>query len=223
MRKHMHAFVIVIALCLCFGSEAYADAPDPDPGRFAKSIETFSVWDSKNSFPENAILFVGSSSVRFWPTAAAFPGKPIINRGFGGSEITDVIHFYDQVIRPYAPAKIFLYAGDNDIGRGKTADQVFEDYQELVEIVQSDIPTVDLIFISIKPSKQRWDKWPQMMEANRMILEHSESHPNLGYADLATPLLDAEGNLRDVFIDDGLHLNEYGYFLWQKALAPYLD
>ena len=221
MKKHMYGFVFATVLCL--GSEAYADAPDPNPGRFAKAIETFAVWDSKNSFSENAILFVGSSSVRFWPTATAFPGKPIINRGFGGSEISDVIHFYGQVIKPYAPTKIFLYAGDNDIGHGKMADQVFEDYKELVEIVQSDFRKVDLIFISIKPSKLRWDKWPQMVEVNRLVREYSESHPNLGYADLATPLLDADGNPRDVFVDDGLHLNEFGYFLWQQALAPYFD
>jgi lysophospholipase L1-like esterase len=221
MKKPIYAFVFVTVLCL--SSEAYADAPDPNPGRFAKDIETFAVWDSKNSFPENAILFVGSSSVRFWPTATAFPGKPIINRGFGGSEMSDVIHFYDQVIKPYAPTKIFLYAGDNDIGRGKMADQVLEDYKELVAMVRSDFPKVDLIYISIKPSKLRWDKWPQMVEANRMVREYAESHPNLGYADLATPLLDADGNPRDVFVDDGLHLNERGYFLWQQALAPHLD
>jgi lysophospholipase L1-like esterase len=221
MKKHMYAFVFLTVLCL--SSEAHADAPDPNPGRFAKDIENFVVWDSKNSFPESAILFVGSSSVRFWPTATAFPGKPIINRGFGGSEISDVIHFYDQVIKPYAPTKIFLYVGDNDIEHGKMADQVFEDYKELVAIVQSDFPRVNLIFISIKPSKRRWDKWPLMVEANRLVREYSESHPNLGYADLATPLLDADGNPRDVFIDDGLHLNARGYSLWHQALAPYLD
>ncbi|MDG2375691.1 MAG: hypothetical protein P8M18_05000, partial [Woeseiaceae bacterium] len=127
MKDLMHLCVFVILLCL--GSEAYADAPDPDPGRFTNAIETFSVWDNKNSFPEGAILFVGSSSVRFWSTATAFPGKPIINRGFGGSEISDVIHFYAQVIKPYAPTKIFLYAGDNDIAHGKMAVQVFEDYK----------------------------------------------------------------------------------------------
>jgi len=127
MKKYINALVFVTVLCL--SSEAYADSPDPNPERFSKDINTFAVWDSKNTFPENAILFVGSSSVLFWPTATAFPGKPIINRGFGGSEISDVIYFYDQVIKPYAPTKIFLYAGDNDVGHGKMADQVFEDYK----------------------------------------------------------------------------------------------
>jgi lysophospholipase L1-like esterase len=200
-----------------------AQAPDPNPGRYAASIETFTTWDNKNSFPANANLFVGSSSVRTWPTAMAFPGKPIINRGFGGAELSDVVHYYDQVIGKYSPGKIFLYAGDNDIGNGKTAEQVFEDYKALVGQLMTDLPDTRLIFISIKPSKQRWSQWPMMEQANNMVREYAANHANLGYADLASPLLDDEGALKDVFLDDGLHLNEEGYRLWQEALAPFVD
>lgn len=221
MNPRLFAAVLVAAFTL---SQAVgAESPDPDPGRFAKSIETFMAWDSKNSSPEHGVLFVGSSSVRLWPTAMAFPGKPIINRGFGGSELSDVIHFFEQIITPYSPGEIFLYAGDNDIANGKTADQVFEDYKELVVLLRADLPDSELVFISIKPSKSRWEKWPIMVEANRMIREYTAEHDDLGYADLATPLLDSDGKLKDVFIDDGLHLNEEGYRLWQEALAPFLD
>jgi len=218
-----HVYTAILGASFCLSQAAYAEVPDPDPARFAQEIETFSVWDSKNSFPEGAILFVGSSSVRFWPTATAFPGKPIINRGFGGSELSDIIYFYEQVIKPYAPARIFLYAGDNDIERGKTADQVFEDYKELVRLLRSDLPDSELIFISIKPSKQRWEKWPIMVEANVLVRGYAEEYPNLGFADLATPLLDDNGRPKDVFVADGLHLNEQGYQLWRQALAQYLD
>lgn len=218
-----HSYIGILAASIIVSTVAIAEVPDPNPERFAGSIETFAVWDSKNSFAEDAILFVGSSSVVYWPTAVAFPSKPIINRGFGGSDLSDVIHFYDQVIKPYAPVKIFLYAGDNDIDRGKTAEQVFEDYRELVGMLQSDFPRTKLIFISIKPSKQRWEKWPIMAAANRMVKEYAEEQPNLGYADLAMPLLDDTGVPKDVFIDDGLHLNERGYQLWQIALAPFLE
>lgn len=215
--------VTVVLALLCMSPTAVAETPDPDPERFAESIAAFAHWDSKNSFPPGANLFVGSSSIRMWPTAAAFPGKPVINRGFGGSELSDVIYFYDQVIKPYAPARIFLYGGDNDIGRGKKADQVFEDYIQIVAMVAADLPCTELIFISIKPSKQRWNKWPIMLQGNRMIEEYARKRPHLGYADLATPLLDETGNPRDVFADDGLHLSEKGYLAWQQALAPYLD
>ena len=125
MNTKWHAVVVIVAYCLVV--VARADAPDPDPARFAAEIESFAVWDTKNSFADGATLFVGSSSIRLWPTAKAFPEVAVINRGFGGSEISDVIHFYDQVIKPYAAPRIFLYAGDNDIARGKTAERVAGD------------------------------------------------------------------------------------------------
>ena len=216
-----YAAFLVAAVTLSHA--ARAEVPDPDPARFSGVIGTFVTWDSKNSFPKDGNLFVGSSSIRFWPTAQAFPGKPIVNRGFGGSELSDVIHFYEQLIEPYSPSRIFLYGGDNDIGNGKPADQVFEDYLQFVAMLRTDLPDSELVFISIKPSKARWELWPEMVEANRLVREYAMKHDNLEYADLATPLLDSEGKPKDVYVEDGLHLNEEGYRLWQKALAPFLE
>ena len=199
-----------------------AEKSDPDPTRFEHEIAVFEAWDHQNSFPERANLFVGSSSIRFWHTADAFPGKPVINRGFGGSEISDVIYYYDQVIKPYAAAKIFLYAGDNDIDAGKSPEQVFEDYVELAAKVRADFPDTNLIFLSIKPSDARWKKWPKMEQANQLIREFAARDPKLGYVDLASLLLGADGMPKDVYVMDGLHLNEDGYRLWNQALAPLL-
>lgn len=221
MRTNRYAVAVIAAFCVIAG--ARADAPDPDPARFAAEIEAFAVWDSKNSHAPEALLFVGSSSIRLWATAKAFPGRPIINRGFGGSELSDVIHYYEQLIRPYAPSRIFLYAGDNDVAGGKTAQQVFDDYRQLVAMVQADFQGTRIVFISIKPSKARWDQWPVMAAANGLVAENAATDPRLEYADLATPLLDDDGNPKDVFVEDGLHLNEEGYRLWQQALAPYLQ
>ena len=221
MRTRLSAVIALASWGII--AAANADAPDSDPARFADSIQVFIDWDSKNAFPEDAILFVGSSSVRLWPTAKAFPGRPVINRGFGGSELSDVIHFYDQVVKPYSPRKIFLYAGDNDIANGKSAEQVFEDYKAFVAMLREDLPDTELVFISIKPSKDRWAKWPVMASANRMVREYAAKLPGLEYADLAAPLLGNDGLPKDVYVDDDLHLNEEGYRLWQEALAPYLD
>ena len=221
MTKTLRATLLFIACAVA--AVANADAPDPDPARFDDAIQAFVDWDSKNALPEDPILFVGSSSVRLWSTAKAFPGKPIINRGFGGSELSDVIHFYDQVVKPYSPRKIFLYAGDNDIANGKSAEQVFEDYKAFVAMLREDLPDTELVFISIKPSKDRWAKWPVMASANRMVREYAAKLPGLEYADLAAPLLGNDGLPKDVYVDDDLHLNEEGYRLWQEALAPYLD
>jgi lysophospholipase L1-like esterase len=223
VKPRLRILNLVAMLLFTASASASADVPAPGPERFAADIDAFAAWDRKNAFPADGILFVGSSSVRGWATAQDFPGKPIINRGFGGSELSDIIHYYERVIRPYAPAKIFVYAGDNDIGRGKSATQVVADYKTLARLVQNDFPGTQFIFISIKPSIARWDKWPAMVEANRMVEAYAARHENLGYADLATPLLDDNGLPGPVFADDGLHLNDEGYRRWRVALAPYLD
>jgi lysophospholipase L1-like esterase len=213
----------VLALAALFAcTYALAQAPDPDPGRFKQEIDSFAAWDRKNSPPPNAVLFVGSSSIRFWATAEAFPGQAVVNRGFGGSELSDVLHFYDQLIARYSPARVVLYAGDNDIASGKSVTQVFDDYLELVQRIRGDFPEAEILFISIKPSRARWDQWPAMATANTRIREYTMSHPKLVYVDLASPLLDDNGQPGDVYIADGLHLNERGYHLWQQHLAPYL-
>lgn len=205
-------------LLLAFASRAN-ELPDLDPLRFASEIMAFGEWDNKNYLPDNPILFVGSSSIRMWPTAAAFPGKDLINRGFGGAEFPDIFYYYERVITRYAPRAILLYVGDNDIGRDKSADAVFADYLKLVEWVQGDLPKTPLHFISVKPSKLRWSYWPEMEALNRRVSEHAATDPMLGYIDLATPLL-VDGVPGPYYIFDGLHLNEAGYEQWRQVVAP---
>ena len=217
------AWRIIVIVALLGSASAAADTPDPDPKRFATAIERFVAWDRQNSFPANAILFVGSSSIVNWPTAVAFPGNPSINRGFGGSELSDVNYYFEQVVRPYKPSTIVLYAGDNDIDAGKDAEQVFRDFKVFADRVRLELPETRVLFISIKPSIARWEKWPAMVDANKLVREYVADLPNLQYVDLAAPLLNDEGQPKDVFVDDGLHLNESGYALWQQALAPYLQ
>jgi len=220
---HRLAITTIAVVACCCGESIRAQAPDPDPARFAEQIEAFAVWDSKNFFPPNGILFVGSSSIRGWATASAFPGLPIINRGFGGSEFSDLLYYYDEVVKPFAAKQVFLYEGDNDIAGGKPPERVFSDDKQFLSRFHADFPQSDLVFISIKPSKARWSLWPAMAEANQLIREYAANHDYLHYADLASPLLNDEGKPKDVFVEDGLHLNEKGYALWREALAPYLD
>lgn len=215
--------VALIAALVASISIAQETIADPDPARFNDTIQGFVLHDTKNSFPENGILFVGSSSVRFWATAEAFPGKPIINRGFGGSHMSDLLHYYDQVVKPYGASKIFVYEGDNDIARGKSAEQVFEDFKAFFERAQADLPDTQILILAIKPSNSRWKLWPTMDATNKLIKDYTDKHTNLSFVDVATPLLDGNGKPKDVFIADGLHLNSAGYELWREAVRPYLD
>ena len=149
----------------------------PEPVRFQADIEAFRDWDTKNAFPADAVLFVGSSSIRMWPTAVDFPDLPVINRGFGGSQIPDVLLHLDSVVLKYRPAVVVFYAGDNDVNSGRTPEQVLADYRTFVERVRAGRTDTRFVFVPIKPSLARWTLWPEMQRANALVRAHSEPDP----------------------------------------------
>lgn len=204
-------------------TQTSAPAADPDPNRFARDIDAFEQWDSKNAFPAEPVLFVGSSSIRMWRTREGFASLPVINRGFGGSHISDVLYFFDRIVLPYRPKVIVFYAGDNDVAGGKPAERVLGDYRKFVDRVAAALPQTRVVFVTIKPSGQRWALWPEMHKANDLVRDLCERNARLFFADLAAPLLDSDGRPDDsFFLADRLHLNVQGYAVWNAALAPIL-
>ena len=191
--------------------------------RWEKTIQDFEDWDSKNSYPLNAVLFVGSSSIRMWPTRDYFPEFPVINRGFGGSHISDVNYFAQRIVLPYKPQVIVFYAGDNDIAGKKTPQRVFDDYRKFVQLIHKELPSTRIIYVGIKPSGSRWSLWPQMNEANLIIKKFSDKDRRLFYFDSASPLLGNDGKPdTGFFLRDKLHLNKKGYDAWTSKLKPML-
>jgi lysophospholipase L1-like esterase len=198
-------------------------ASDLDADRFESEIADFEKWDHQNAFPRDGILFVGSSTIRLWQTADAFPGLPVINRGFGGSTIADVNHFADRMVFKYEPRLIVFYAGDNDIAAGRTPERVFNDFQTFAASVHDRLPATPIIFLGIKPSVARWKLWPQMQEVNARVKELTRENKKLIYVDTAPAMLGDDGQPRkDLLRDDGLHLSDKGYAAWTKVLAPQL-
>ncbi len=223
MSNRWVALWIVIGISVASAARGGQPA-DPDPNRFAGDIDAFAQWDSKNAFPAEPVLFVGSSSIRMWRTREGFPDQPVINRGFGGSHISDVLHFADRIVLPYQPRVIVFYAGDNDVAGGKSARRVRDDYRRFVDLVGARLPQTRLIFVTIKPSGQRWALWPEMARANDLVRDLCEGNDRLFFADLATLLLDSEGKPDDqLFLADRLHLSPQGYAVWNRALAPILN
>ena len=192
--------------------------------KWGKTIEQFAEWDSKNSWPRDGVLFVGSSSIRMWRTRESFGGLPVINRGFGGSQISDVNYFVDRIVLKYRPRVIVFYAGDNDVAAGESSKSVFEDYRKFVKIVHGTLAKTPIIYIGIKPSGSRWGLWPVMAEANSMIEDFCGKDRRLVYFDSATPLLDGEGMPDSkLFLDDKLHLNKERYKIWTGLLGPVIE
>ncbi len=191
--------------------------------KWATSIQGFEKQDQDKPVASGGILFLGSSSIRMWNLGKFFPGMPVLNRGFGGSEIADSIYYFDRVVVPYAPAAIVFYAGDNDVAHGKTAEQVTKDYTIFAGKVHEIFPEARLLYVPIKPSIARWNLYPEMKKANEAIKAHCESDEREIFIDIEAKMLDAKGKPRkELLLKDGLHMTDAGYQIWADLVKPHL-
>lgn len=186
-------------------------------------IDAFDKLNGVNPL-QNGILFTGSSSIRMWKNPDMdFNNPKILNRGFGGSQIIDLIENFDQVILKYHPQKIVIYSGDNDIQEGKSAEIVFGDFCVLYGMIKAKLPNAEVYYIAIKPSLNRWNKVIEMQKANTMIHEYLNTKSNAAFVDIFSPMIDITGKpSKKWFMEDGLHMTDEGYQLWTKILAPYI-
>jgi len=193
------------------------------PERWEPQIQAFEEQDLKNLPPQDAVVFVGSSSIRGWDLKRHFPELTALNRGFGGSQIPDSTYYADRIVIPYKPNRIVLYAGDNDIAAGRSPEQVASDFGLFVEKIHGALPEARIVFIAIKPSISRWALVEKMRAANEMIRTKCAEVGRLDYVDIDAPMIGGDGKPRaELFKEDGLHLNEAGYTLWTEILTPYL-
>ena len=199
-------------------------AERPSPTRWQKQMDAFAKKDSVARYQSGGIIFVGSSSIRGWDLAKWFPDLPALNRGFGGSHIADSTHYMDLLITKQKPQIVVFYAGDNDIAKGLTPDQVVSDYKAFVAALQEKLPETRLVFVAIKPSIKRWEMYPTMKSVNERIAEIAAGDERQTYLDIATPMLETpDGKPNgDLFVKDGLHLNAAGYEMWSSLLMPHL-
>lgn len=193
---------------------------------FYNDIALFKKQDSLHFPPKNAILLVGSSSFTKWTDVQDyFPGYTIINRGFGGSSLPDVIRYADEIIFPYQPRQIIIYCGENDFASSDTVTsaRVFQRFKNLFLLIRKKMPAVNVDYISMKPSLSRWRLLPKMLEANLLIKNYLKKKKKTAYIDVYYKMLGDDGApLKDIFIDDNLHMNAKGYHIWQKIIEPYL-
>ena len=227
MGKRANGLRLLLWFLLGLGAlhAARGAAEEAPSSRWEPAIQRFEASDRSSPPAPGGVVFVGSSSIRLWTTLIEdFPGVNVINRGFGGSELSDAIEFVGRIVLPYRPRMVVLYAGDNDLARGKTPERVLQDTRAFVERVQREQPQARIVFVSIKPSLARAALLQVSEEANRLVREYAAERSGLEFVDVVAPMLDREGRPRaELFIDDGLHMNEQGYALWRAALAPFVE
>ena len=214
--------IAILAIIILFLSSCASAQP------FADEIAAFKKEDSTHKLPAvHPILFVGSSSIRKWENLReSFPGFPVLNRGFGGSTLTDVIRYADEIIFPYKPKQVVIYCGENDLASSETvtSQMVFKRFITLFVLIRKRLPNTPIAFVSIKPSPSRVNIQARVVEANRLIKGFVKKQLKCDFIDVYYPMLNADGSMRkELYLADDLHMTAEGYSIWQKIIAPYLS
>jgi lysophospholipase L1-like esterase len=187
------------------------------------AIAAFEAEDQRQAPAEGGIVFVGSSSIRLWDVRQSFPDLPVINRGFGGSQVTDAVFFTPRIVTKYRPRTVVFYSGDNDLAFGKSPETVASDVAKFVDRVRQDLPTATIFLLSIKPSVARASIRGKQIRANELIEAMAKQQADVKFVDVFSILLDSKGEPRpELFLPDQLHLNEAGYKVWTEKLRPML-
>jgi len=209
-------FKLLILLLLLIGTINLAGQ---DPCRFDQEISVFN--DLPVGRGQELVVFTGSSSVRMWEFLDKdCDKKQVINTGFGGSHMSDLLFFLDQTILRFRPTEVYIYEGDNDISAEKNPKDIMETTKQVVHKLLALNPAINIHFICAKPSPSRW-KYKSPYEAfNALLKDYTNRHPQLFYIDVWNPMLDDQGRpTSDIFIEDSLHMNRKGYLIWKEVIC----
>ena len=223
--RSLRAFLALV-LVVGFAGLAAAQSSAIDPTRFEGAIQAFEAEDRAAMPPKGAIVVTGSSSIRRWHPTLQQDLAPltVLPRGFGGSTMQDVEHFLDRIVLAYEPRAVAIYEGDNDTGLyGVPPEEIAGRLESIVERIHAALPDTRVYVLSVKPSLAREAVWDQALEANVLYQNLAASNDLVTYVDVATPLLGPDGRvMNDIFIDDGLHLNEKGTRIWASTIRAAL-
>ena len=216
----MRRFFLSLIAASLFYCPAVGTAAEP---RWEADIQTYELRDRESPPPAGANIFIGSSSIRLWKLADSFPQHVCLNRGFGGSEMSDAARYVGRLALPWRPATIVVYSGDNDLVKQRTPADIVASYQDLARQVRESSEKIRLVVLSLKPSPKRFALADQYREANRLLTEAVKATPNAVFVDVWTPMLGADGQPRaELYAEDQLHLNPTGYQLWTGLIEPHL-
>ncbi|NNT73089.1 G-D-S-L family lipolytic protein [Flavobacterium sp. IMCC34852] len=188
---------------------------------FWNEIKAFKTQDSIQQPKDGMILFIGSSSFRLWKTLKEdFHNENIVNRAFGGATLEDLMYWQNEVVLKYKPKKIFIYCGENDVASSEivTPEMVFNRYKTLHATLRKQFPQTPIVFVSLKPCILRWAMKDRMMAANALISDYLKSDKYSVFVNIWDKMLENGQPMKDIFIEDNLHMNEKGYAIWTKAL-----
>jgi lysophospholipase L1-like esterase len=168
-------------------------------------------------------VFYGSSTLTMWKELAQDLNSPrILNLGFGGSTLEACVHFFERLVVPVKPCSLILYAGDNDLGDGRSPAELLGYFRSFVLKKERYLGKIDFGFISIKPSPARLSIVDRIRRTNDLIRAEIEMLRQGYFVDVFEAMLDAKRQpRRELFLEDGLHMSRAGYELWITLLSAF--
>ena len=217
--------VMMLVLASVFAATVGIGAQAPvDPNRFEPNIQKFEAEDKANPPVKGGIVFIGASSFARWTNLAeSFPDLKVVNRGFGGSELAEVVRYSSRVVVPHAPRIVVLYAGENDLNRGVTPDVIASDFDKFSKLIHTALPSTRIVVIGLKPSLLRWKLRDGMQQTNTLIRTRCAADRQCTYVDPWPSMIGKDGTPKpELFVEDGLHMTPEGYKAWTQMLRPHL-
>jgi len=191
---------------------------------FENEIRNYEKQDSISMPSKGQILFIGSSSFRIWKTFATdLAGISAINRGFGGSTMTDALYYFDRMVVKYAPSTVVVYEGDNDLAKGKSPEELAKEYENFSNRLKMALPKTKLVYLAVRPSLSRIAIVDKQKQFNGWLEKYCKSQKGRFYLDMHSPFYLPDGTLMpDIFVADRLHLNEKGYQIFSAKIREFI-
>lgn len=224
MKSILQKILILILLVAALPLWALGDEAKHNYAQWEKEISAYERSDATNPPAKGSFVFIGSSTIRLWKTLAQdYPGQPVVNRGFGGSEILDSTHFAPRILFPYAPRKVFFRAGGNDLAAGRSVENVFADFKEFAEVTHAKLPDAKIYYIAWNPTVARWKQHDKELRLNALVAGYIAGKSHLQYIETDDLPLGTNGLPRkELFVADGLHFSAAGYKLLAERVRPFV-
>lgn len=233
MTPRSHLRVISVVLLFSIPCSAFAQEKDPLSAyrdaavkRWEKDIVQLENLDKKESDPDHAILFIGSSSIRRWQSIGEDMAPwPAIRRGYGGARFSDLAVYIERIVNPHQFDALVIFVGNDISGsaQDKSAEEVLRLFKYVVSRVREKHPTQPIFLIGITPTSSRFNVWPRVQRMHNLVRNYIDQDDTLHFIDTAAQYIGENGKPKDeLFVSDRLHLNEAGYDLWASIIKPAL-
>ncbi|MBQ2706808.1 MAG: hypothetical protein IJF67_00985 [Clostridia bacterium] len=168
---------------------------------------------------KGGILLYGSSFFTNWQNAAdevaeASAGKyTVVNHGFGGATVDELLYFYPRLVKPYDPSVIVTRVGPNDLYRGFTPEEAWMMAWRLYEFLRADFPEARIvIFCCFEHPSAKGAKAEKYIAFDAHQKEYAEATENVDFVNISDffyedpAFVGSYEGFRDIFREDGLHL-----------------